>query len=112
VVRDIVTELRELRGRVKQLEALARSRISSEQRGAIYQMVQTWGEARAARTPKQEVGAAIRACWRELNARFGASTYIDLPAARYDEIIQFIKQQYRTLTGEDLGAAEQSTLDL
>jgi hypothetical protein len=30
VVRDIVTELRELRGRVRELEALARSRISPE----------------------------------------------------------------------------------
>ena len=57
-------------------------------------------------------GAAIRACWRELNARFGVSTYTDLPAARYDEIVQFIKQQYHALTGEDLSAAEQGTMEL
>jgi hypothetical protein len=112
VVRDILAQLREMRDRVQQLEALARSRISPEQRGTIYQMVQMWGEARAARTPNQEVGAAVRACWRELNARFGVSTYTDLPAARYNEIVQFVKQQYRTLTGEDLGAAEQGTLEL
>ena len=37
---------------------------------------------------------------------------LDLPAARYDEIVQFIKQQYRALTGEDLGAAEQGRMEL
>ncbi len=112
VVRDILEQLREMRDRVQQLESLAKSRISPQQRGTIYQMVQAWGEARAARTPNLEVGAAIRTCWREVNARFGVSTYTDLPAARYDEIVQFVKHQYRTLTGEDLGAAEQGTMEL
>jgi hypothetical protein len=112
VVRDILTQLREMRERVQQLEALAKARISPEQRGTIYQMVQDWGEARAARTPKLEAGNAIRLCWREVNARFGVSTYTDLPAARYDEIMQFIKQQYQTLTGADLGATEQGRMEL
>jgi hypothetical protein len=111
-VRDILEQLREMRGRVQQLELLAKSRINPEQRGTIYQMVQAWGEARAARTPNLEVGAAIRTCWREVNARFGVGTYTDLPAARYDEIVLFIKQQYHALTGEDLGAAEQGAMDL
>jgi hypothetical protein len=112
VVRDILEQLREMRDRVQQLESLAKSRISPQQRGTIYQMVQTWGEARAARTPNLEAGAAIRTGWREVNARFGVSTYTDLPAARYNEIVQFIKEQYRSLTGEDLGAAEQGTMEL
>ena len=112
VVRDILDQLREMRDRVQQLESLAKSRINPQQRGTIYQMVQTWGEARAIRTPNLEAGAAIRTCWREINARFGVSTYTDLPAARYDEIVQFIKEQYRALTGEDLGAAEQGRMDL
>jgi hypothetical protein len=47
-----------------------------------------------------------------VNARFGVSTYTDLPAARYDEIVQFIKEQYRVLTSEDLGAAEQGRMEL
>ena len=51
-------------------------------------------------------------CWREVNARFGVSTYTDLPAVRYDEIVQFIKHQYHTLTGENLGAAEQGRMEL
>jgi hypothetical protein len=112
VVRDILEQLREMRDRVQQLESLAKSRINPQQRGTIYQMVQTWGEARAARTPNLEAGAAIHTCWREVNARFGVSTYTDLPAARYNEIVQFIKEQYRALTGEDLGAAEQGTMEL
>jgi hypothetical protein len=112
VVRDILEQLREMRSRVQHLEALAKSRISPEQRGTIYSMVQGWGEARAARTPNLATGAAIRACWREVNARFGVSTYTELPAARYDEIVQFIKQHYRALTGEDLGAAEQGAMEL
>lgn len=112
VVRDILEQLREMRDRVQQLEVLAQSRISPEQRGTIYQMVQAWGEARAAQTPSHDSGAAIRACWRELNARFGVSTYTDLPAARYDEMMQFIKQHYHSLTGEHLGAAEQGRLEL
>lgn len=112
VVRDILDQLREMRDRVQQLESLAKLRINPQQRGTIYQMVQTWGEARAARTPNLEAGAAIRMCWREVNARFGVSTYTDLPAARYNEIVQFTKEQYRALTNEDLGAAEQGTMEL
>ncbi|MDQ2996173.1 MAG: ORF6C domain-containing protein [Chloroflexota bacterium] len=112
VVRDILDQLREMRDRVQQLETLAKSRISPQERGTIYQMVQTWGEARAARTANLEAGAAIRTCWREVNARFGVSTYTDLPAARYDEIVQFIKEQYHALTGADLGATEQGTMEL
>lgn len=112
VVRDILTQLRDMRERVQQLEALAKARISPEQRGTIYQMVQDWGDARATRMTSLEAGSAIRLCWREVNARFGVSTYTDLPAARYDEILQFIKQQYQTLTGIDLGAAEQGRMEL
>ena len=112
VVRDILAQLREMRDRVQHLESLAKSRIHPQQRGTIYQMVQTWGEARAARTPNSDVGTAIRACWREVNARFGVSTYTDLPAARYDEIVQFIKERYHALTGEDLDAAEQGIMEL
>ena len=41
----------------------------------------------AHRTPNLEASAAIRTCWREVNAHFGVSTYTDLPAARYDEIV-------------------------
>ena len=62
--------------------------------------------------PRPREQLPVPPCWREVNARFGVSTYTDLPAARYDEIVQFIKEQYRTLTSEDLGAAEQGRMDL
>jgi hypothetical protein len=75
-------------------------------------MVQDWGEARAARTLESDVGVATRKCWRELNARFGVSTYTDLPAACYDEILQFVKEQHRALTGDDIYGGEQGTLEL
>src|SRR5215216_2436223 len=56
VVHDILEQLREMRDRVQQLESLAKSRINPQQRGTIYQMVQTWGEARAERIPNLEAG--------------------------------------------------------
>ena len=46
------------------------------------------------------------------NQRFGLGTYTDLPAARYDEAIEFIKAQYRGLTGQEIDAAEQTDLEL
>lgn len=110
--RDLIAQLRAMDDRVQQLEAVVKSRISTEQRGTIYALVQRWGEARAERGAKQERSSLIRRCWAELNARFGVSTYTDLPAARYDEILQFVKEQYRALTGQDLDAAEQGRLEL
>jgi hypothetical protein len=111
VVRDLITQMRDLRTRVQELEALAQTRISAEQRGTIFAMVQRWGEARAERTPNQARGVSIRRCWGELNSRFGVSTYTDLPATRYDEIVLFVKQQYAALTGQDIAATEQGRLE-
>ena len=53
-------------------------------------MVQTWGQARAERAAGSVPGVAIRTSWAEVNARFGVSTYTDLPAARYAEVVQFV----------------------
>ncbi len=111
-VRDVLNELREMRDRVQQLEAQARVRISPEQRGTIYSMVQRWGEVRAEQASTKERSAIIRRCWAEVNARFGVSTYTDLPAARYNEIIQFVKQQYQALTGKDIDAIQQGYMEL
>lgn len=74
--------------------------------------MQTWGNAQATRQSDRRSGEAIRACWRQFNQRFGISTYIDLPAARYDEAIQFIRQQYRALTGTEIDAVEQTGMEL
>jgi hypothetical protein len=111
VYRDVSVLLRELHERVQQLEAQARSRLSPTQRGAIYRMVQSWGQARAEQAAALAPGVAIRKSWAEVNARFGVSTYTDLPAARYDEVVQFVKDQYRALTGGELLANEQLGLE-
>jgi hypothetical protein len=108
--RDLAALVRELRERIQQLEQVTRQRLSATQRGTIYQLVQQWGNARAAATAGLTPGTAIRKCWAELSARFGVSTYTDLPAARYDEIVQFVKNQYEALTGRTLDAAEQQGL--
>ncbi len=110
--RDLATVVREIQSRVQALEAQSKQRLSVTQRGALYQLVQTWGQAQAARKPDARSGESIRGCWRQFNQRFGISTYTDLPSARYDEAIQFIKQQYRAVTGMDIDALEQSGLEL
>jgi hypothetical protein len=110
--RDLAEMVRSVQSRVQALEAQAKLRLSTTQRGTIYQLVQTWGSAQAERQKDQRSGEAIRACWRLFNQRFGISTYTDLPAAKYDDAIQFIKEQYRSLTGKAIDAVEQSGLDL
>lgn len=108
VFRDLQRTIDELRTRVQELEN--KQKLSPEQRGTIHSMVEAWGEATArGGTPR---GIAIRNGWRLLNARFGVATYTDLPAGRYDEIIQFLKNQYHEVTGTDLPANEQRGMDL
>lgn len=109
---DLTALIREIQSRVQALEAQSKQHLSPAQRGTIHQLVQTWGNAQAARHPDQRSGESIRACWRQFNQRFGISTYTDLPAARYDEAIQFIKQQYRALTGREIDAVEQTGMEL
>jgi hypothetical protein len=110
--RDLQVMVRDLQTRIQTLEHQARQRISPTQRGTIYHLVQTWGNALAARRPELKTGEAIRTCWRLFNQRFTIGTYTDLPAARYDEAIQFVKEQYRGLTGQEIAAAEQAGLEL
>lgn len=111
VYRDLLQLVNELRTRVQTLESQAKTRLTPAQRGMIYQMVQVWGEARAERDAKLTTGTAIHKCWREFNARFGISTYTDLPAASVDAAVQFIKDQYRALTNTELPAVDQAGLE-
>ena len=110
--RDMAAQVRALTDRVQQLEQQVSSKISDAQRGVIYQMVQTWGAAKAARETNHPRSAAYQACWALVKARFKLSRYEDLPASKYDECITFIRSSYRALTGEDLEANEQGKLDL
>ncbi len=85
-------------------------RLSPEQRNTIYRLVQAYGEARAAQQGQARAGGEIRTSWREFNARFGIATYTDLPAARFDEAVQFVKTNDRALTGRDSESGTQERL--
>lgn len=110
--RDMAAQVRALTDRVQQLERQAGSKISDAQRGVIYQMVQTWGAAKAAREPNHPRSAAYQACWALVKARFKLSRYEDLSASKYDECITFIRSAYRALTGQELPVNEQEELGL
>ena len=117
--RDLAAEIRELRGllpvieqlrtRVQEVERTLTQRMSPAQRNTIYRLVQAYGEARAAHS-RERAGVEIRKTWAEFNARFDIATYTDLPAARVDEAVQFVKAQYRALTGTDIEAGTQEKL--
>jgi hypothetical protein len=118
--RDIAAQIRELRGvlplvedlrtRLQEVERQLQQRMSPEQRNTIYRLVQTYGEARATRSGQSRPGVEIRKSWAEFNARFGIATYTDLPASRFDEAVQFVKAQYRALTGSDIETGTQERL--
>jgi hypothetical protein len=110
--RDLTALVKDLRTRVQTLEKQSKQRITPAQRGTLYHLAQTWGNALAARRPTLKTGEAIRSCWRLFNERFGIATYTDLPAAQYDEAIAFVKEQYRTLTGQEIDAVEQTGMEL
>lgn len=120
VWRDLAAQIRELRGalplveqlrtRLQEVERQLQQRLSPAQRNTIYQLVQAYGEARARSANLAKPGPEIRRCWVEFNARFALATYTDLPAARFDEAVQFVKAQYRALTGEELEASTQEPL--
>lgn len=109
--RDLRSLLSEIHERVQALESYVRAPLSPTQRGTVYHMVQAWGTARAEQNPKLKPGVAIRTSWAELNTAFGVATYTQLPSARYNEIITFIKDRYRMLTGRELEAIEQQALE-
>lgn len=109
--RDIRALLTEVRDRVQELERRVKATLSPAQRGTIYQIVQQWGTARAEHDRTVSAGVAIRRSWAEVNAAFGVSTYTDLPAARYDEIVRYVQDRYRALTGRELDAVEQEGLE-
>lgn len=112
VFRDLAAVVQSLQARTQQLEQRVGGRISPAQRNTLYRLVHAWGAARAARDPTTVLGTAIRRCWGAVNARCGVATYTDIAAARYDEAVQFVQQQYLVLTGQELPAVEQAGLEL
>jgi hypothetical protein len=120
VWRDLAAQIRtlngvlplveELRTRLQEVERQLQTRMSPEQRNTIYRLMQTYGEARAARSGEAKPGPEIRKSWAEFNARFGIAMYTDLLAARFDEAVQFVKAHYRALTGSELESSTQERL--
>lgn len=89
--------------RIKQLEAqlIQTVPMSKGQRGVIYQMVQTWAQARVEREA-MPFGQAVAGCWALLKRRYNVAKYEHLPASHYDDCVTYIRSSYRTLTGEEL----------
>lgn len=61
-------------------------------------------------TPEHLFFVLLRS-WAATISAFGVSTYTDLSAARYDEVVRYVKDQYRALTGHDLDAVEQAGME-
>lgn len=106
--RNLARQVRELTDRLAAMEQESSGAISRGQRGHIYQLIQAWGAAKAAQEPRLSRSAAYMGVWAALKTRFRVARYEDLPAARYEECVRFIKDAYRALMGEDLELPEQS----
>ncbi len=103
---------RELDMRVRALEEKVGGVISTSQRGHIYQFVQAWATARAAREPEVNRREIFQACWGAIKARYRISKYEHLPAEQYVDCMNYITSAYQRLTGEALVLPEQDMLDL
>lgn len=110
--RALSAQVRDVVDRLAALEQQQEGAISRPQRGHIYQLVQAWGAAKAEQDPRLRRAAAFQTVWVAFKMRFGLARYEDLPAARYREAVQFVKDSYRALTGGDLELPEQGELDL
>ena len=98
--------------RIRQLEAQLRQTgpITKAQRGHIYQLVQIWAQARVDRE-QLPFGTAIAGCWAVLKKRYDVAKYEHLPAAEYDDCVDFMKRSYKKLTGEELTGEQLRFLD-
>jgi hypothetical protein len=110
--RDLRADIRAIASRVAAIEQRVGGVISREQRGYLYQLVQAWGAAKAAREPRLTKPAAYAACWTLIKAKYRVARYEDLPSAKYADCVAFIQQSYQALTGEALNLPEQGALDL
>jgi hypothetical protein len=106
---ELTAQLADLRVRLNELAHEMRLRVSPEQRFTIHNLVTAWAEARATQS-STPVGPMKHQCWKQVNAAFGVTTYADLPAARFDEIVRYLKDCYREVTGKDIDVIRQERL--
>jgi P22_AR N-terminal domain len=109
-LRGVLPMVEELRTRMQEVERQLQLQMSPEQRNTIYRLVQAWGEARAVQHGVDQPGPEIRTCWAEFNTRFRIATYTNLPADRFNEALQFVKAQYKALTGSEIETGTQEPL--
>lgn len=110
--REMMERLRELSGRLTEIEQRVGGKLSPAQRGHLYHLVQAWAVARAERAASLSKGAVFATCWAELKVRFSVSRYEDLSPAQYTEAVAYVKQQYFGLTGLALDLPAQDELPL
>lgn len=110
--RQLMDKLRDLSGRLAEVEQRVGGKLSPTQRGQLYHLVQAWGGARAERAASMSKSAVFAACWAELKVRFSVSRYEDLSPAQFAEAVAYVKQQYHALTGADLDLSAQGELPL
>jgi hypothetical protein len=73
--RDLRAEIRAIAQRIATIEQHVGGVISREQRGYLYQLVQSWGAAKAMREPRLSKAAAYAACWTLLKAKYRIARY-------------------------------------
>lgn len=100
--------------RIRRLEGIQQEAgplISTAQRGVIYQLVQTWAQAREAHE-SLPFNRAIAGCWAAIKRRYDLSKYEHLPAAKYEDCVAFIRRSYTSLTGQELSGEQMILPDL
>lgn len=109
-VTQLADEVARLREELRRVQQVLESRITPEQQNTLYRLVHAWGDARAAAKGGTS-GPEIRRSWAELNAAMGVTQYTKIPAAKFDRAVQHIQQQYQVITGQELPATQQTTLE-
>jgi hypothetical protein len=109
-LRALVHELRAELEAIK--ERVSHTTLSKQQRGALYHLVQAWAAALSQHNQALTYQSAIRACWLRLNRQFGVARYEDIPSAKYQQAVDFVRAAVRSDTGRDLDLPAQETMDL
>lgn len=93
-------------------ERVSHTTLSKQQRGAIYQLVQAWAAALTQHRQGLTYQQTIRACWLRLNRHFSVARYEDIPSAKYQQAIDFVRAAARSDLGRDLDLPAQESMDL
>ena len=101
----------ELRLRTIETQLVGEVVLSRSQRGVIYQLVQSWAQARVEHEHITSA-AAFAGCWSAIKARYKVAKYEDIRASQFDDCVADIQRAYQQLTGIPLEVSEQGELPL